>query len=191
MPDRQSVSPTFYFDLASADAYLAAERLADVLGVVPEWTPIHLGPDAFRCAEERDIHMLEVERRARERGVQPVRWPPSWPADVELAMLVATYAKQIGRAVAFSLAAFRQAFAAGTDLSMPDGVVIAAAACEMHPHAVLRAAQTRGVREALARATAEARELGVTGVPALRVGDAVFLGDEGLEEAAAVSGGAA
>ena len=61
-------------------------------------------------------------------------------------------------------------------------MVIAAAACEMHPTAVLRTARTRGVREALERATAEARDAGVTRVPALRVGDTVHLGDEGLDD---------
>jgi 2-hydroxychromene-2-carboxylate isomerase len=103
-------------------------------------------------------------------------------------MLAATYAKQIGRAVAFSLAAFRQAFAAGTDLSTEDGVVIAAAACEMHPTAVLRTSRTRGVRDALAQATADARAAGVTRVPALRVGDALYVGDEGFDQAAATAG---
>ena len=180
--------PTFYYDLASPECYLAAERVAEVLGVVPEWTPIRAGAPAFRCAEERDIHMLEVERRARERGLQPLRWPPEWPADFDLALRVATYAKQVGRAVAFSLAAFRQAFAAGRDLSTPDGVVIAAAACEMHPTAVLRNANTRGVREALDAATAEATAAGVGRVPAVRWGDALFLGDEGLDEAGALAG---
>ena len=48
-------------------------------------------------------------------------------------MLAATYAKHIGRAVAFSLAAFRQAFAGGRDLGDEGTVLIAAAACEMHP----------------------------------------------------------
>ena len=48
-------------------------------------------------------------------------------------MRAATYAKQIGRAVAFALAAFRQAYAGGRDLVEPDNVLIAAAACEMHP----------------------------------------------------------
>ena len=48
-------------------------------------------------------------------------------------MRAATFAQQIGRTVAFSLAAFRQAFAAGRDLSDMDNVVIAAAACELHP----------------------------------------------------------
>ena len=64
-----------------------------------------------------------------------------------------TYAKQIGRAVAFSLAAFRQAFAAGRDLSERDNVLIAAAACEMHPPAVIKGAELRGTRERLEAAT--------------------------------------
>ena len=189
--------PLFYYDLASPECYLAAERLADVLGVAPEWMPVQAARlpagdvTAFRCAEERDIHMLEIERLAAARGMQPLRWPAGWPAEVELALRVATYAKQIGRGVAFSLAAFRQAFAAGRDLSTPDGVVIAAAACEMHPTAVLRSAETRGVRQALAAATEEARAAGATRVPALRVGDEVFHGDEGLEAAAQALAGTA
>jgi 2-hydroxychromene-2-carboxylate isomerase len=175
-----SAQPTFYYDLASPECYLAAERLAASPGAAPEWTPVRAADlpagalDAFRCGEDRDVYMLEVERRARGRELQPLRWPPGWPADVELALLVATYAKQIGRAVAFSLAAFRQAFAAGVDLASEDGVVIAAAACELHPNAVLRAARTRGVREALDAATAGARAAGVAEVPALLTGEAVL-----------------
>ena len=183
--------PVLYFDLSSPEAYIAAERAAEVLGVVPEWQPIHLAAlpgtgelDTFRCAEERDIFRAELEHLAAARGLQPLRWPPDWPGDTALAMRVATYAKSIGRVVAFSLAAFRQAFAAGRDLSEPDSVVIAAAACEMHPAAVLKAAETRGVAAALARATAEAAEAGVRGVPAVRVGDQVFHGDAALEAAA-------
>ena len=62
-------------------------------------------------------------------------------------MLVATFAKRIGKTVAFALAAFRQAYAGGRALSVRDNVLIAAAACEIHPTAILRAAATRGVRE--------------------------------------------
>jgi 2-hydroxychromene-2-carboxylate isomerase len=182
---RSDDQPTFYYDLSSPEAYLAAERLVDVLGVVPEWQPIRAEPPAFRCAEEREIFMAELERRAAAQRIPPLRWPPEWPADSELAMLVATYARQVGRAVAFSLAAFRQSFAAGRDLSTADGVVIAAAACEMHPRAVLKAAETRGVRDELDRAGAEAAAAGVTEVPALRVGGEVFAGGGAVEAAAA------
>jgi 2-hydroxychromene-2-carboxylate isomerase len=163
----------FYFDLASPEAYLAAERIAEEGDAAVEWQPVLAaglagGERSFRCAQERDAYMGDVERRAAAQGLQPLRWPPQWPFDAELAMRVATYAKQIGRVVAFSLAAFRQAFAGGRDLSTADAVVIAAAACEMHPAAVLKAARTRAVRRALDEATRQAAAAGVTEVPAIR-----------------------
>lgn len=185
-------APLFYYDLASPEAYLAAERVADVLGRVPRWEPVLLAelpggasPDAFRCAQEREVYMADVERRARAQGIQPIRWPPAWPSDTRLAMTVATYAARIGRVVAFSLAAFRQAFAAGRDLADPDSVVIAAAACEMHPAAVRKAAELRSARAALRAATAGAAGAGVRDVPALRVGERLFQGPGAPEAAAA------
>ncbi len=83
-------------------------------------------------------------------------------------MRAATFAKQTGRTVSFALAAFRQAFAAGRDLSDPDNVLIAAAACELHPRALLKAVETEIVKRALREATDRAAELGVRGVPSLR-----------------------
>ena len=120
-----------------------------MLGEVPEWVPVRLGEvGPFRCAEEVAAYREDVERAARAQELQPLVWPDPFPADSEFAMLVATYAKQIGRAVAFSLAAFRQAFAAGRDLSERDNVLIAAAACEMHPLALIKGAELRGTRAA-------------------------------------------
>jgi 2-hydroxychromene-2-carboxylate isomerase len=129
--------------------------------------------EAFRCAEERDIALSQVERTAAEQGLQPLRWPDPFPVDSLFAMRVATYAKQIGRTVAFALAAYRQAFAGGRSLAEPDNVVIAAAACEMHPSAVMKAADLRGVRSALEAATARAIALGVRDVPAVWDGERV------------------
>jgi 2-hydroxychromene-2-carboxylate isomerase len=158
----------FLFDLASPVAYLAAERVNHVLGEVPEWVPVQVGEvGPFRCAEEINAYREDVERAARAQGVQPLRWPEPFPGDSEWAMLAATYAKQIGRAVAFSLAAFRQAFAGGRDLSERDNVLLAAAACEMHPLAVIKGAELRGTRERLDAATAEATAAGVRETPAL------------------------
>ena len=187
-----TAQPIFLYDFASPDAYLAAERVVDALGVVPEWQPIRAAGlpggenPAFRCAQERDFVLGELERTAAARGMQPLRWPPQWPAEYDLALRVAAYAKSIGRVVAFSLAAFRQAYAAGRDLRKPDNVVIAAAACEMHPSAVLKAAELRSVRGSLERATRVAAAAGVRSVPAVRVGDEIVHGDEGLEAAAAM-----
>jgi 2-hydroxychromene-2-carboxylate isomerase len=182
--------PVFYYDLSSPEAYLSAERCADVLGTVPEWQPVRLsglragelGP--FRCHHEVEAYREDIERRAVRYGIQPLRWPDPFPPDAEWAMLVATFAKQIGRAVAFSLAAFRQAYAAGRDLGDPETVMIAAAACEMHPNAIEKGAGLQSIRRRLDDATDAAGAAGVLEVPAVRVGDRVFHGDRELELAA-------
>ena len=157
-----------------------------MLGEVPEWVPVRLGEvGPFRCAEEEAAYREDVERAARAQGVQALRWPDPFPADTEFALLAATYAKQVGRAVAFSLAAFRQAFAGGRDLGDRDSVLIAAAACEMHPAAVIKGAELRGTRSRLEAATEEARAAGVRDVPAVvTAGGRVFHGDRELEKAA-------
>ena len=181
----------FYYDLFSPEAYLAAER---VLAVLPgaEWIPVSAaglpGADTlvgFRCQTDVEAFRDRIERIAARRGLQPLRWPEPFPSDTAYAMRVATYARQIGRAVAFSLAAFRQAFAAGRDLSVTDNVLIAAAACELHPHAVAKGAALASVTRALQEATARAAERGVRDVPAVWLPDGrVFHGDEALDGAA-------
>jgi 2-hydroxychromene-2-carboxylate isomerase len=181
--------PAFYFDLGSPDAYLLAERVLPTMPVATEWIPVLASSlpgaetyDAFRCAEERNIVLGEFVETAGRRGLQPLRWPDPFPFDSSFAMHAATYARQIGRTVPFALAAFRQAFAGGRALDA-DGVLIAAAACEMHPAAVLKAVELRSVREALAAETARARDRGVRDVPAIVVGEQVFHGDAGLSGA--------
>jgi 2-hydroxychromene-2-carboxylate isomerase len=185
---------TFYFDLCSPLAYLAAERILHVLPGPAEWQPVlarELGGaehQAFRCREVQDIFRAEIARRGEQLDLQPLRWPDPFPFDSALAMRVATYAKSIGRAVPFAQAAFRQAFAGGRSLQEPDNVLIAAAACEMHPAAVLRGAELRSVADRLAAATAAASRTGIIDVPAVLVGEQVFLGERALEKAAAHMG---
>jgi 2-hydroxychromene-2-carboxylate isomerase len=183
-------SQAFYFDLAVPECYLVAERILRVLPVVCEWRPVlaselgsGAGFGAWRCAEERDIELAQFERAAARQGLQPIRWPAELPVESEFAMRVATYAASIGRAVAFAQAAFRQIYAAGRDPGVPDNVLIAAAACEMHPAAVLKAAELRSVRDALARTTAEAVDRSVTELPTIWSPAGVYAGDRGLDSA--------
>ena len=193
-----SRTPIFYYDLASPECYLAAERVSFVLGVTPVWEPVtgswgeggHQEADGI-LAERSGLRLVPepdrsaTERIARERGLQAMRWPLHWPPDSQLAMRAAAYAKSIGRVTAFSLAAFRQTFAAGRDLSDLNTILIAAAACEMHPAAVIRAVALRSVARALEEARERAVASGVCRLPALRVGELVFEGDSGLDEASA------
>jgi 2-hydroxychromene-2-carboxylate isomerase len=177
----------FYFDFASPEAYLASERVLGLLPFAAEWVPIRsprAWSDGFRCAEEAAIARGEIERTAAARTLQGLRWPPEF--DSELALRAATFAKQIGRVVAFSLAAFRQAYAGGADLGDTDVVLIAASACEMHPRAVLQALERDAIRRALDEATAEAVARGVTDVPAVWTPDGRLLsGDAALDGVAA------
>jgi 2-hydroxychromene-2-carboxylate isomerase len=188
----------FYYDLGSPYAYLAAERISAVFEDAgaehPEWQPILLGGlfarfdrGSWSQTPERDAGMREVERRAQAYGLPPVHWPDPWPGNTLIAMRVAVFAKEIGRAVSFSLAAFRQAFAAGRDLSEPDNVFIAAASSELHPRSLQTAIARDAIKLRLRDATDRAGDLGVIGVPSVVVGDEVFWGDDRLEEAAAAA----
>jgi 2-hydroxychromene-2-carboxylate isomerase len=183
----------FYFDLASPRCYLAAERALAVLPNPCPWQPILARAlphaehyDAYRCETDELVARDAIERRARTLELQPLRWPARFPFDSELSMLAATYARRLGKGVAFALAAFRQAFAGGNPLDVEDTVVIAGAACEIHPRSILSAVRQRGVREELERASAQALALGVSDVPAVRVGELVLVGEERLEEAGAM-----
>lgn len=190
MPD---LDAAFYFDLASPIAYLAAERVLQVLAIRAEWQPVLASElsdaesfEAYRCRTEQEISRAEIEHGARLQGLQTLKWPSPFPFDSSLAMRAATYAKSIGRTVPFVQAAFRQAFAGGHSLEEVDFVLIAAAACEMHPAAVLKGTELRAIREQLATTTAEAAQAGVTEVPAVRIGQQVFVGENAVEDAKAV-----
>src|ERR1035441_8650590 len=180
-----SVRAAFYFDLSSTEAYLAAERALAVLPAPCEWQPIlaSMLPRSETDQPADREREAELMRANVELDLLPLRWPTPFPFDSRFAMLAATYAKRIGKTVAFALAAFRQAYAGGNALSEHDNVLIAGAACEIHPAAILRATQTRGIVAELERASAEALALGVSDVPAVRVGDRLFQGERALEEA--------
>jgi 2-hydroxychromene-2-carboxylate isomerase len=191
--------PVFYYDFNSPYSYLAAERISGLFAEAgaeqPEWQPISYGhviqaigktpwsmqPDGPDAAD-----LEEVQRRAAERGLPEVRYPEGWPVENYSLNPIrgAVYAKQSGRVVSFSLAVFRQVFAAGRDMSDVDNVLLAAAACELHPNAVLKGIETTSVKEELKRATEEAVARGVQGIPTVAVGDQLFHGDDRLEEAA-------
>jgi len=194
MPSRS----TFFYDLGSPYAYLAAERIHAVFeeagAEAPVWQPVLLGGlfkrfgrDSWANGPGREEGLGEVERRAQAYGLPPIRWPDPFPGNTLFAMRVATFATEIGRGVSLPLAAFRQAFAAGRDLSDPDNVFIAAASAELHPRALRGAAERETIKARLREATEEAGDRGVTGVPTITIGEQVFWGDDRLEEAAAAA----
>jgi 2-hydroxychromene-2-carboxylate isomerase len=195
-----SVRATFYYDFSSPYSYLAAERISGLFAEAgveqPEWQPISFGhvlqatgrrPWSMPPEGPDPEHLAEIQRRAAKRGLPKVVYPKGWP--VENYSLTptraATYAKESGRVVSFSLACFRQVFAAGRDMSDADNVLVAAAACELHPNAVLKGIETKSVKDKLRAATEEAIARGLVGIPTVAVEDELFWGDDRLEEAVA------
>jgi 2-hydroxychromene-2-carboxylate isomerase len=169
--------PVFYYDLGSPECYIVAEQVMTAFEIVPDWQPV-LAADLGLAGGEVDRE--RIEHAAGALNLQPVRWPDRLETDTRQAMLAATYAKRVGRAVAFSLAAFRQTFAGGRDLGEESTVLIAGAACEIHPGALLKGIALRSVREALGLAGQHARRAGVRGLPAIAIDGHVFTGPDAL-----------
>ena len=186
--------PTFYFDLGSPFAYLAAERLGDALPAPVRWQPVSLGA-LFKLngrsswavggdERRRQSGMIEVERRAGLYGLPPVRWPNPWPSNYLMAMRAATFAYRAGRGREFTMQAFRSAFQEGLDLSIAAHVLQAARDAGLEPGAVDKATQDPEIKLALREATDAAHSVGVFGVPTVAAGGELFWGDDRLGDAA-------
>lgn len=178
----------FYYDFATPASYLVIERLVHTLGVVPELIPVRRAdladPLPLQPAPGDVAARSAMSDVVASRHLQPLRWPSAWPFDDTLALQAATYARGIGKVAAFSLAALRQAYAGGADLGAEQTVLLAGAACEIHPRALLIGVGTKGTAAALDQAGAAARADGVRDLPAVVVGGVVFTGDAGLDAAA-------
>jgi 2-hydroxychromene-2-carboxylate isomerase len=183
----------FYFDLGSPFAYLAAERLEDVLPEPVRWQPVSLGALFKLCGrsswavgdpERRQAGIAEVERRAHLYGLPPVRWPDPWPGNYLTAMRAATFADRAGRGREFSVQAFRDAFREGVDLSIQARLLQTAERAGLDPDEVEQATQDPEIKLALREATEAAHTLGVFGVPTVAVNSELFWGDDRLEDAA-------
>lgn len=191
---------SFYFDLGSPYAYLAAERVPPLLGEPVEWKPILLG-GLFKLTgrsswalgdyRRREAGMAEIERRARSYGLPSIHWPDPWPADYLHAMRAATFAFATGHGREFAMRAFRDAFQHGRDLSITAHVVSAAEQVGIDRHQVETALQDPEIKRILRERTEAAHALGVFGVPTVAVADELFWGDDRLEDAASYQRAAA
>ncbi|HUH80712.1 MAG TPA: DsbA family protein [Solirubrobacteraceae bacterium] len=193
MPEQQ---PVFFFAAMSPFSWLAAERIGAVLPDA-HWEPVFAG-GLFKAAgrkswgldERREEQIRECERRAHEYGLGPIAWPRPWPTnDIHVARAM-TYAGDRGKLHGYALGVMRAAFGDGEDLERRE-VLVQVGADHGIPEAELQAAlDDPAVKQRLREVTDGAHELGVIGVPTVAVGRELFWGDDRLEEAARVAGGA-
>ena len=180
-----------YYDLGSPYAYLAAERVADLLGTVPHFEPVLVGGifverghGSWSQTPERAQRMAEVEARAERYGLPCLTWPAGWPNNTLKAMRAATWATGLGEGRRFALAAFRRAFREGADLSREEELVHIAESLGLTEGEVLTAIEAPAIKGRLKEATSRAWTRGVVGVPCLEIEGEIFYGDDRLETAA-------
>ena len=184
----RGVQPVFRYDFNSPYAYLAAHRV-DELVPGARWQPIAFAflliaqeraPWSFDLQGERAAGVAECERRAAERGLPPLVWPPDWPKGSYTIepLRVALVAEEHGLLREYSRAAFARNFVTGTGLQ-GEAPYELARELGFGPEPGLPAAKER-----LKVVTQEAIEAGVPGVPTLTRGTEHFWGDDQLEAAA-------
>ena len=184
--------PRFYFDLASPEAYLAAERVMHVLPRGSRVDPGALGglppaASARSAAPRRSRPTARTSSAAPRRyELQPVRWPEPFPFDTELGD-ARGHLREADRPRRRVLAR-----------RVPAGVRRRPRPRRPRQRADRRRRRARCTRPRCSRApssarspprlqeaTAEAAAAGVLDVPAVAIDGRVFHGDRELERAAA------
>jgi 2-hydroxychromene-2-carboxylate isomerase len=162
---------------------LSAARIDDLLDV--EWVPVLVGAmfkatgrSSWGLGPGRADGIGEIERRAAERGLPPLRWPEPWPGNSLMAMRAAVFGGK-----PFAQEAFRVHFVDGRTLDDPASVALAAERAGLDPDAVLHATLDPAIKDALRANTDRALALGAFGVPTVVVDGEIIWGDDRLEEA--------
>ena len=175
------IHATLFFDLCSPYTYLAAER-AERLFPGLEWRPACA--TALHCGALHGEDTWGAVAARAERLSLPLVWPQercSYP--VPAAMRVASLAAERGICAQFVLAASRLMYCGGYDIDDPEILSEAAAAAGIGFGDMLRAVgdvSRDGPIEAAGRRLLQA---GADRLPALRVGGAVFGGENRMSEA--------
>ena len=176
----RSSRPAFFFDLGCPFSYLAAERVERLLDDV-EWVPV-----AGLTSPDDLASRVAAERRAVELRL-PLVWPDPFPPRARAALRAAVRAGQLGAGAQFSLAAARLAFCGGFELEDPEVLAEAAAAAGLPLGECLAAARDGSLDKTLEATARGLVARGVARLPAVRVGHALFTGEDRLAEAAAAS----
>lgn len=169
LPD---ASIDLFHDFSSPWSYLAAtqaERVASSLGVALNWRPMLLGalfkeigtPNVplFTMPESKQRMMkTDMQMWARWWG-EPLHWPTSFPIRSVLALRCALAAPQC------TLDVYRAAWVEGVDVADASALATSLTAKGHDAEAILAAAQSQPIKDALRRNTADAVAAGACGAP--------------------------
>ncbi|WP_299846910.1 2-hydroxychromene-2-carboxylate isomerase [uncultured Roseovarius sp.] len=184
----------FWLEFASTYSYLSALRLPTQTakaGVSVRWRPFLLGPifaaqgwntSPFNIYAAKGTYMWrDMERRADKLGLGFQR-PEPFPQNSLLAARVAQAAPEGQEMIAFCHNVYLAQFSEKLDISDPNVIAACAASAGLDAK-LLDQAQTKDNKLALRASTEEAIRQGIFGAPSFVVGDALFWGDDRLEDA--------
>ncbi|GGD29430.1 2-hydroxychromene-2-carboxylate isomerase [Sinisalibacter lacisalsi] len=186
----------FWFSIGSTYSYLTVMRLGGVArdrGVSFTWRSFNVrhimveqNNVPFKGKPVKEAYMWrDIERRAPVHGLAPTLPAPYPCPELPYANQVATLAAQEGWLEDYARATYRNWFERGQPNGEEPNLSNSLAAIGQDPERVTRAAQSATIRDALARETRTAQDLGVFGSPTFAVGGELFWGDDRLDDAIA------
>lgn len=173
-----------WFDYRSPFAYLLFEVLPELArrhGAAVKWKPIDLlqlssFAGGLPYSEKKRAYVfVDVVRQAQFHGIE-IRTPEPFPVASELALRVALAAGDEPGLDAVHRALFHAAWRERRDLASRDVVAGCLRAGGIDPAPVLARAESADGAEALARATRDADDAGIFGVPTLSLDGELFWG---------------
>ncbi|KHK58352.1 DSBA oxidoreductase [Ralstonia sp. A12] len=187
----------FWFDFASNYSYLSVMRIeaaATRLDVRIGWKPFLLGPifqsfgwsnSPFMLQKAKGDYMWQdIARECQKIGVPWTR-PSTFPSGSVLPLRVALVGADQPWIGAFCQRIMLRNFAQDRDINTPEAVSEELTALGLPAKAILTEAQSDANKQRLREQTHAAQIRGIFGAPTFFVGDAMFWGNDRLDDALA------
>lgn len=187
----------FWFDFASNYSYLSVMRIeaaAVQLGVQVAWKPFLLGPIFQSLGWASSPFVLQRAKghyvwqdMARECAKHDLPWtqPSTFPRASVLPLRVALHGADTPWIGAFCQRIMLRNFAQDRDIHTPDAVAEELTALGLPAAAILAQVQSDASKPRLREQTHAAQIRGIFGAPTFFVGDAMFWGNDRLDDALA------
>lgn len=182
----------FFWEPGSPYSYLAAtqvEQIAQDTGAQIRWKPFLLG----KVFEARGTKLpASIPAKAQYMFKDLARWaqqyrvplgmPKVFPVHSLLASRCAIAAAELGHEAAAAKTILGTYWGQGQDISQPDVLTQAFDKAGLNGAAILARTQEASVKDQLKTNTEEALQRGVFGAPTMFVGDAMFWGNDRLDQ---------
>ncbi|HTQ14785.1 MAG TPA: 2-hydroxychromene-2-carboxylate isomerase [Rhizomicrobium sp.] len=191
------MNPEFLFDFGSPNAYLAHKVIPEIearTGATFDYVPVLLG-GIFKLTNNKppmvafggirnkmDYEMLETRRFIARHRLDRFQFNPHFPVNTLALMRMATAAKRMGVLPAYADAAFHHMWEAPKKMDDPDVIRAALVESGLAADALIAAAQTPEIKQALMNATEDAVARGAFGSPTFFVGPEIYFGKNTLPE---------